>query len=38
MEKKVEEKSTELLQSELTRATKLEDFFAENERRIAIFA
>lgn len=30
----VTEKSTELLQSELTRATNLEDFFAENENAL----
>lgn len=33
MQKK-EEKSTELLQSELTRATNLEEFFAENEKAL----
>lgn len=34
MKKGATEKSTELLQSELTRVEKLEDFFAENEKSL----
>ena len=34
MKKEATEKSTELLQSELTRADRLEDFFAENEKSL----
>jgi len=34
LKKEATEKSTELLQSELTRADRLEDFFAENEKSL----